>query len=133
MAERNKKALETKKSKRKSRLSESEIMTILILFHQSHYQNFKQFYLCYVVNILSKEFPKRVSYNRFIELERSVLIPLYVYLETRKISSKGIAFLILLPRCEFVIIREFLDIKPFQVMLKGENHQWIGIMVLNYI
>jgi hypothetical protein len=79
MAEWNKKAL--------------EIMAILILYHQSHYQNIKLFYLDYVINSLSKEFSKRLSYNRFIELEHSVLIPLSVYLETHKHSSRAIAFI----------------------------------------
>lgn len=33
---------------RESHLSGSKIMTIMILFHQAHYRNFKAFYLGYV-------------------------------------------------------------------------------------
>ena len=46
----------------------SEIMTILIHFHQSNYRNFKAYYLEYVMTHLRNEFPGLVSYNRFIEL-----------------------------------------------------------------
>lgn len=77
---------------RKFKMSESEVMTLLILFHQSGYRNFKQFYTGYVPALLGKDFPNRVSYNRFIELSQSVLIPLCAYLHTRRVSSKGIAF-----------------------------------------
>jgi len=48
--------------------------------------------LHYVSTALGDYFPKLVSYNRFIELQRSLLIPFYAYLPTRKVSSDGIAF-----------------------------------------
>ena len=41
----------------------SEIMTILIHFHQSHYRNFKQYYLQHVSLHLRSEFPHLPSYN----------------------------------------------------------------------
>ena len=44
-------------------------------------------------SVLKPEFPKRVSYNRFIELAKSVLIPLGAYLYTRRVTSRGIAFI----------------------------------------
>ena len=61
-----------KRRNRKSRLSDSEVMTILILFHQSRYQDLKSFYLKYVQVHLKSEFPKTVSYNRFVELQSKV-------------------------------------------------------------
>lgn len=63
-------------------LSISEIMTILIHFHQSHYRDFKAYYTDYVLERLQKEFPGLVSYTRFVEFIPSVLIPLCVYLRT---------------------------------------------------
>lgn len=61
-------------------LSISEIMTIIILFHFSHYRTFKDFYIrCLMLNY-KKEFPKLVSYNRFIELEKIAIMPLYILL-----------------------------------------------------
>src|SRR5215470_3320747 len=61
---------------RKSDLSESEIMTIAIDFHRSHYRTFKAYYTEYVRVHLHREFPKLVSYNRFVELMQRVMIPL---------------------------------------------------------
>ena len=54
----------------------SEMMTILIHFHQSNYRNFKAFYLEHVMTHLRNEFPGLVSYNRFVELIPSVIMPL---------------------------------------------------------
>lgn len=44
-------------------LSQSEIMMLLILFHHSHYRDFKAFYTKYVLKYLRAEFPGLVSYS----------------------------------------------------------------------
>ena len=82
-----------RKRQRSTRLSVSEIMTIMIHFHQSHYRDFKSYYLCYVQRTLKPAFPKLLSYTRFISLMPSVLIPLCVYLQSRKGISQGLAFI----------------------------------------
>ena len=48
---------------------EAEIMTILILFHQSHYRTFKAYYTEYVHRHLRSEFPTLVSYGRFASVD----------------------------------------------------------------
>ena len=80
------------KRHRQRRLSLSEVMTILVLFHQSGYRNLKQFYLEFVCVHLTSEFPKLVSYNRFVEFERDALLPLAAYLETKRGVCTGIWF-----------------------------------------
>ena len=55
-------------STQKSALSLSEVMTIVILFHQSGYRFFKYFYCHMVVPFWKSAFPKLLSYNRFIEI-----------------------------------------------------------------
>jgi hypothetical protein len=45
------------KRRRTRSLSVSEVMTILIHFHQSHYRNFKAYYCEHVVPHLHQEFP----------------------------------------------------------------------------
>jgi len=65
---------------RKPRLCESEIITILVCFHQSGFRNFKHFYKNYVQVHWRKEFPCLVSYNRFVELMSSVLLVMIAYL-----------------------------------------------------
>ena len=75
------------------RLAPSEIMTILIYFHQSHYRDFKAYYLLYVCRHLTGAFPHRLSYNRLVAVIPTVLVPLCVYLQTRKGQASGIAFI----------------------------------------
>lgn len=71
----------------------SEIMTIVILFQQSHYRTFKAFYTEHVQQHLRAEFPHLVSYSRFVELMPSVLVPLAVYLHTQLGECSGISFI----------------------------------------
>jgi hypothetical protein len=68
---------------RKRSLSVSEVMTILIYFHQSHYRDFKAYYRDYVLERLRGEFPGLVSYTRFVEFIPSVLLPLCIYLRMK--------------------------------------------------
>jgi hypothetical protein len=62
------------------RMSLSEILTIIIHFHQSHHRNFKHYYTDYVRVALSSEFPKQVSYTRFLELMSEVNVPMLALL-----------------------------------------------------
>jgi hypothetical protein len=77
----------------KPQLSQSEIMTIVIQFHQSHYRDFKAYYTEHVTKHLSGEFPGLVSYTRFVELLPSVAQPLGAYLAQRLGAVTGIAFI----------------------------------------
>ncbi|MGV0103219.1 IS982 family transposase [Nostoc sp. DSM 114160] len=71
----------------------SEIMTIIIAFHQNHYRNFKHFYLNQVKQQWSSAFPGLPSYQRFIEWIPSTLIPLCVYLKHCFRQCTGIGFI----------------------------------------
>ena len=64
----------------KCRMSESEIMAILIAFHASPYKNFKYFYLYQVLEMWKNLFPQALSYNRFVELISSVTLKLLTFL-----------------------------------------------------
>jgi hypothetical protein len=79
---------------RERSLSMSEIITLLIHFHQSHYRNFKAYYTEYVLVRLRREFPSLVSYNRFVEFTPSVLLILCAYLRTSCLGTcTGISFI----------------------------------------
>ena len=83
-----------KHRRRARRLCLSEIMTILIHFHQSHYRNFKAYYGRYVRRYLQADFPNLVSYQRFVEYIPSALGPLAIYLKTSCLGScTGISFI----------------------------------------
>lgn len=83
----------SRKRNRARSLSLSEVMTIMVLFHQSGYRTLKQFYLEFVCRYLRTEFPALVSYNRFVEFERDALVPLAAYLQTRGGKCSGISFI----------------------------------------
>ena len=82
----------SKQRNRARDLALSEIMTILILFHQSHYRTFKAFYTEQVCVELRADFPGLVSYTRFVEFFPSALVPLCVYLHTCLGACTGVSF-----------------------------------------
>ena len=75
-------------------MSQSEVMTILILFHISSVKNLKAFYKDYVQKHLNNEFPNTVSYNRFVELQKKKSVALAVFVK-KMCSGKctGISFI----------------------------------------
>lgn len=77
----------------KPRLSLSEIMTIIIYFHQSHYRDFKAFYQRHLCRHHRCDFPGLVSYQRFVELMPTALPGLLLYLDSRLGEVTGIAFI----------------------------------------
>jgi len=81
-----------RKRRRQGRLSSSEIMSIIILFHRSNYKDFKNFYLFYMNKHLKKAFPKLLSYTRFLEVMPTVLVPLCGYFTHLKGKPTGISF-----------------------------------------
>lgn len=97
-----------KQRQRARSLTISEIMTILIAFHQSHYRDFKAYYLEQVMKHWRSEFPRLVSYNRFVEYIPSAFMPLMVYL---KVHCLG--------RCSGI---SFVDSTPLDVCLNQRIH-----------
>jgi hypothetical protein len=80
--------------KRSPKMSHSEVLTIMILFHLSGFRCFKHFYLFYVQKHMSCEFPKTVSYNRFTELMQENILPLTMFLKTCCLGEcTGISFI----------------------------------------
>lgn len=83
-----------KKRNRKSKMSKSEVMTIMVIFHLKSHRNLKHFYLYYVSKHMNDYFPNLVSYNRFVELQKSVIQPLAVYLKLFGLGKcSGISFI----------------------------------------
>ena len=92
-----------KHRKRKGRMSDAEMITILILFHSNTFRNFKHFYLFYVCRELKKEFPNLLSYTRFVERIPRVAIPLLLFLKLGLMGEcTGITFIdsTRIPVCE---------------------------------
>ncbi len=77
------------------KMSESEIMTLLIYYHYSGYKCFEYFYCQFVANELNSYFPDLLSYNRFIEVLSSVSLPLFLFAKVLCSESlhTGISFI----------------------------------------
>lgn len=78
---------------RKSQLSPAEVMTILVMYHESGYKNLKSFYVREICLHRRKEFPRLVSYNRFVELQMRCVMALFFYLACKRGSCTGISFI----------------------------------------
>jgi hypothetical protein len=78
--------------RRHSDLCESEIMTIVIHFHQTSYRTFKAYYTEHVQKHLSRDFPGLVSYSRFVQLMPRVVLLLWGYAVACQGRCTGISF-----------------------------------------
>jgi hypothetical protein len=82
-----------KKPKKKPKMSQSEVITIMVLFHYGAFKNMKHFYEYFVKQHLTREFPQTVSYNRFVELMQSAALPMTLFLKTCCLGAcTGISF-----------------------------------------
>ena len=82
-----------KQRERAGQLCPSEVMTILIHFHQSHSRTFKAYYTEYVQVHLTGEFSRLVSYTRFVTLIPQMMLPMLAYLQSRFGVCTGISFI----------------------------------------
>ena len=93
---------------RSGTLSKAEVMVIMILFHGSGYRCLKHFFLEHVTKHLRHLFPQLVSYNRFVELEKEVAIPLALFIKK-----------VLLGKCTGI---SFVDSTPLRVCRNQRIH-----------
>ena len=87
--------MDSKKRKyhRDSTMSKAEIMMIIILFHSSGFRCLKHFYVENVCKHMRHLFPNVVSYNRFVELEKTVALPLAIFIKKVQLGKcTGISF-----------------------------------------
>jgi hypothetical protein len=82
-----------KQRERSSGLCLSEVLTIIVGFHLSGYRTFKDYYTRQVLTHQRCDFPKLVSYNRFVELLPGALVPLGGLLLSRFGDCSGISFI----------------------------------------
>ena len=90
---------------RKGRLSESEIMTIIICYYFGTYRNFKEYYQNCIRGWLKNDFPASVSYNRFVELMPRVFFKMMFFMKLYAFGrSTGITFVdsTMIPVCHNV-------------------------------
>ena len=89
-------------------MSDSEVITIVTLFHLKGYRCLKHFYIQYVQQHMKSDFPETVSYNRFVELQQKALMPMAVFLQICCLGKcTGISFIDSTPIRVCHIRREF--------------------------
>lgn len=81
-----------KRRNRKTELSVSEAITIVIMFHKTRYRTFKDYYNRYVLTFLKPYFPKILSYSRFVNLMKSCLFPLVIFSQGCLGECTGVSF-----------------------------------------
>ena len=110
-------------------MSKAEVMLIMILFHDSGYRCFKHFYLEKVCKQLRHLFPKVVSYNRIVELERGVVYPLTSFIKKVLLGKcTGVSFVDSTPLRVCKNQRIHIH-KVFKGIAKEENALWVGSSV----
>jgi hypothetical protein len=53
-----------------------------LLYHFGSFKNFKHYFLHYICVHLKQKFPNVLSYNRFIQIEHRVFMPVIFFLKT---------------------------------------------------
>ena len=82
-----------RKRKRKRSLQLSEVMTIIIHFHQSNYRTFKGYYTKHVEVHLRAAFPGLVSYSWFVRQMAQAFVPLVLYFVVHRGQCTGTSFI----------------------------------------
>ena len=67
------------KAKKEFCLTPGEVMAIAVYYHRSGYKTFKDYYTR--SHELESGFPTKPSYNRFIELQQKIIIPLQMFFQ----------------------------------------------------
>jgi hypothetical protein len=111
------------------RLSLSEVMTFIVLFHLSGYRCFKRYYQRCVCVHMRGYFPAAASYNRFAELMGHALLPLALYTQGfRRGECSGISFIDSAPLkvCRARRIYSHKAFKPHAARGKGSTGWFYG-------
>jgi hypothetical protein len=81
-----------KKRNRAGKLSLSEMLFIMVLFHLSPFKNFKAFYLCGVGYRYRSCFDEIPHYDRFVSLMPRLFVPLMILLHSLSGEKTGLYF-----------------------------------------
>ena len=83
-----------KRRNRPTRMSESEMITIMLAFHFNSFRNFKHYYCQCVCKTWKHLFPAALSYNRFVELQPRCFVALVLFLKLACFGQcTGISFI----------------------------------------
>ena len=123
-----------KRHRRKpNRMSDAEIVVILIHFHSGGFRCFKHYYLHYICKHCKHLFPKTVSYNRFVELEKEILLQMTAFIKQVLLGEcTGISFVDSTPPCVYAATNVFSSTKPLKDLQAVANALWVGSLGSSY-
>ena len=128
------------RSKRRSQLVISELLTISVYYHLSGYKCFQYYYERLVLGALRPCFPKAVSYNRFIELLPRALPHLFLFAQVRAAQAErtGIYFVDSkkLPVCDSRRIHQHRVFKGIATHGKSSTGWFFGFkihLIINHL
>ncbi len=76
-----------------NKMSDAEVILILILFHMGGYKCLKHYYINHICVHCKHLFPTTLSYNRFVELERDVMLEMGIFVKECLLATcTGISF-----------------------------------------
>lgn len=81
----------TRQRRRTGSLSLSELMTLMVLFHQVRHRQFKLFYLIYARRFLRDAFPTLPSYSRCVQLLPRCAVAMTAFFDLLKGTCTGIS------------------------------------------
>jgi hypothetical protein len=83
-------------------LSPSEIITLLLVLHSSGFKHLKSFYHGFAEPLLRGYFPGMPCYEHFVALQKSVFVPLVVFLHSHLGTKTGLYYIdsTALPVCD---------------------------------
>ena len=106
-----------------------EMITIIMLYHQSPCKHFKFFYKSYL-QLYKSEFPRLISYNRFVELKSRALPYMLLLIQwfTYQTQKTGIAYIdsSSLAVCHFKRIKSHRVFKDFAELGKSTKGWFLG-------
>src|SRR4051794_21634072 len=74
-------------------LSPSEIITLLLVLHSSGFKHLKSFYHGFAEPLLRGYFPGLPCYEHFVALQKSVFVPLVVFLHSHLGTRTGLYYI----------------------------------------
>lgn len=116
---------------RKPSLSESEVLTILVLYHLSGFKCFEYYYQRLVLGQLRSFFPKAVSYTQFLSLSRQACFHAFLLAQCRcSLSERTNHYYIdskKLPVCDNLRIHQHKVFEGIAARGKGSTGWFYGL------
>ncbi len=112
--------------RRDSKLSDADVITIMILFHLCGYKCLKHFYLNEVCGNMTDLFPRPVSYNRFVDLERKVAVPFILFVKRCRMGCARASVSLTAPPCVCAGTSASASTRYSRDLPRGGDARWDG-------